>query len=150
VGGLAIDHQVEPRGLLDWKVTRCRALENFIDERWGAAEEIRNVLTVAHQPAGLRVFAQRKNRRQSICEREFGNSLTLLEENSVDGHHDRLNALLSKRDKRLLDFPRVACRDRHERKADLLGGSLRIVEDGGVGLGVWIAEQSDAGNVRHN
>jgi hypothetical protein len=32
VGGLAIDHQVEPRGLLDWKVTRFSALENFVNE----------------------------------------------------------------------------------------------------------------------
>jgi hypothetical protein len=50
----------------------------------------------------------------------------------------------------ILDFPRVARLDRYERKANLPGGVLRIVQDRGIGLGVWISQKSNAGNVRHN
>ena len=32
VCGLAINDQIEPRGLLDWKVTRFRTLENLVNE----------------------------------------------------------------------------------------------------------------------
>ena len=85
-----------------------------------------------------------------VCEREFGNSPTLPEENGVHRHHDRLHALLGKHSEGILDFPRVACLDRYERKADLPRGVLGIVQDGGVSLGVWIPEKSNPGNVRHN
>ena len=36
LGGLEVDHELERRGLLDWKVARVRALENAIDLRGGA------------------------------------------------------------------------------------------------------------------
>src|SRR5499427_1980640 len=44
VGGLAIDHQVEFRRLLDRQVARLGALDNLVDERCGAAEEIEEAL----------------------------------------------------------------------------------------------------------
>src|SRR6516164_7915891 len=40
VGGLAIYRQVESRGLLDWKLTRFRALKNLVNERRRAAVEL--------------------------------------------------------------------------------------------------------------
>ena len=81
---------------------------------------------------------------------QIGNSPALPEDNSIHRHHDRRHALLGKRSKSIIDFPRVACLDRYERKADLLSGVFRIVQDGGVGLGIWIPEKSNAGNIRHN
>src|SRR5262245_11744813 len=44
VGGLAIDHQVEFRRLLDRQVAGLCALDNLVDERCGAAEEIEEAL----------------------------------------------------------------------------------------------------------
>ena len=60
-----------------------RTLENLVDERCGAAEEIREVLAVAHQPAGLCIFTKRKHRWDAAPERERGNSLPLSKENRV-------------------------------------------------------------------
>src|SRR5262252_1991729 len=77
VGGLAIDHQVEFRRLLDRQVARLGALDNLVDERCGAAEEIGEVLAVAHQPAGLHVVTLREHRRQTVGEGELRELLLL-------------------------------------------------------------------------
>ncbi len=40
ISGLAIDHEMESRGLLDWKIAWLRALENLVYKRCGPVEEI--------------------------------------------------------------------------------------------------------------
>src|SRR5262245_28772055 len=94
VGGLAIDHQVEFRRLLDRQVAGLGAFEDLIHIRRGAAEKIGKVLAVAHQPARHHVFPLPEHRRQPICQREFGNSPTLSEENSVARYYERLHPRL--------------------------------------------------------
>jgi hypothetical protein len=47
------------------------------------AKEIRKVLAVAHQAAGLCIFTKRKHRWDAVPERDLGNSLPLSKENCV-------------------------------------------------------------------
>src|SRR5437870_10958693 len=69
ISGLAIDHEMESRGLLHWKIAWLRALENLVYKRCGPVEKIGKVLTVTHEAAGNRIFALRKHRRQTVTER---------------------------------------------------------------------------------
>src|SRR5262245_49365358 len=52
-----IDHQIELRRHLDWKVSRLRALENPTDVDAGATMGIGQAGSVAHQAADLGVIA---------------------------------------------------------------------------------------------
>src|SRR5262249_28440019 len=83
VGGLTIDHQVEFGRLLDRQVARLCALENLVDERRGATEEIEEVLAIAHQPTSLHVIALWEHGRQTVRKRKFSNTLALLQEDCV-------------------------------------------------------------------
>src|SRR5215831_569478 len=83
VGGLVIDYQIEACGLFYRQIAGSRALENLVHIECGAAEEIREVLAVAQQPAGLCIFTKRKHRWDAVPERERGNSLPLSKENRV-------------------------------------------------------------------
>src|SRR6516225_2593550 len=107
VGGLAVDHEMEPRGLLDRQLGGPRALENLVHIGGGAVKEIGKVLAIAHQPAGENILAQCEHRRQTVTEREFGNSLHLPKENSILRNHDRWHALCRECSECVLDFLRA-------------------------------------------
>src|SRR5262245_53865414 len=82
---LAVDYEVEPRGLLDRQIAAVGAFENLVHERSRATEEVREVLTVAHQPAGLRVFALGEHRWQAVPQRQVCDLAPLREENRIGG-----------------------------------------------------------------
>src|SRR2546423_3840702 len=69
VGGLAVDHELQPRRLLDRQLAGLGALEDAVDEEGGAAVELEQAFAVAHQAAGGDVFALREHRRQAGAER---------------------------------------------------------------------------------
>src|SRR5262245_29583114 len=83
IGGLTIDHQMEFGRLLDRQVAGLCALENLVDERRGATEEIEEVLAIAHQPTSLHVIALWEHGRQTVRTRDFSNTLALLQEDCV-------------------------------------------------------------------
>src|SRR5215510_6066292 len=108
VGGFAIDHQIEPCRLLHRQISGFCPFENLVNERSGAAEELREVLAIAHQPAGLRVFALREYRGQADFERQFRNLPSLSEKKCVSGGDKRLHALLVELSECRLDLLRIA------------------------------------------
>src|SRR5262245_21437006 len=57
LGGLEVDHELEPGGLLDGQIGRLGALENLVDERRHASELVRNIRSIGHQTTDLRIFA---------------------------------------------------------------------------------------------
>src|SRR5271156_459290 len=54
---LQVDDEVEGRRLLDRKITRVFALENAIHVNGGATKILRDVRTIRHETARLRIFA---------------------------------------------------------------------------------------------
>jgi hypothetical protein len=54
---LQVDDEVEGRRLLDRKITRVFALENAIHVNRGATKILRDVRTIRHETARLRIFA---------------------------------------------------------------------------------------------
>jgi len=40
LGRLEVDDQLELGGLLDWEIGWLRALEDFVDEDWGASKQV--------------------------------------------------------------------------------------------------------------
>jgi hypothetical protein len=124
-GGLAVDHEMKLRGLLDRQLGGPRALENLVYLGGGTVKEIGKVLAIAHQPAGDDVLALCKHRRQPVAEREFGDSLHLPEENSILRNHDRWHARCRECGECVLDFLRAACLNRYEQKAATLQKDTR-------------------------
>src|ERR1700746_917471 len=88
IGGFAVDRQIEAGGLLDRKLARLCALKYLVHIGCGAAKEIRQVPPIPHESAALRVFTLWEHGRQTVCERELGNTPALSEEDSVSRHHD--------------------------------------------------------------
>src|SRR6516165_9677638 len=135
---------MKPSGLLDRQVGRLRALEDFVHENGGAAEQIGKVLTIAHQSASLHVFALRKHRRQPPCECQLSDVLPLRKENSVRRSDDPPYPLLVKSRECALDLLLIACCDWRDGKAGSLAGDLCILEDRSK-IGIFrIAEDSYA------
>src|SRR5262245_46892309 len=72
VGGLAIDDQLEFRGLLDREVGRLGALEDLVHVLRGTTVQLPNIDTVGHQPANLWKIPEGVYRRHSKPGRELG------------------------------------------------------------------------------
>src|SRR5262249_118521 len=150
VGGLTIDHQVEFGRLLDRQVAGLCTLENLVDKRRGATEEIEEVLAIAHQPTSLHVIALWKHGRQTVHKCKRGNALALLQEYCVRSHHDRLHAVRDECGECIFRFPRVARFHRYERKAGFFGGLEGSFPDRWKRRTGRISEQRDARWVDHN
>src|SRR2546429_8563423 len=65
-GSLEIDDEIEFGGLLDWEVSRLRALEDLVDVGGRAAVEVGNVGSVAQETAGLCEQPLLKHCRQAV------------------------------------------------------------------------------------
>src|SRR6516225_2219031 len=141
---------MKARGLLDRKLGGFRALENLVDVIGGAAEEIGKILAIAHHSTGRDVFALRKHRRQPVLKCKLGNSLALSEENRIARKHNSPDPFLGESSERAFDLLWVARLHRHKREASFLSGVLRALQDGRIGRGVWIAEETNTGNIGYD
>src|SRR6516225_3106683 len=65
LGGLEVDHQLERRRLLDWKIGRLHALEDLVDVRRRATELVRPVCAIRYEPSDLRELPSVADRSQS-------------------------------------------------------------------------------------
>src|SRR5215813_7510359 len=71
-GGLEIDDELERRGLLDWKITGLRTLEDAIDIGRGATKHCGHARAIAHQTTGFRQLAPCGNHRQPyLCAEDY-------------------------------------------------------------------------------
>ena len=77
---LQVEHHLEPRWLLHRQFTRLGALENLVDEDGRTFKIFSEVLTVAHQTAGLHVLTIRTDGRQTLLRRELSDLVSLLDE----------------------------------------------------------------------
>src|SRR5216683_2909564 len=68
LGSLEIQHQKEPRGLLDRQIGRLRALENLVYKGRSTPEEVPEAFAIAHQPPNLHVIALREYRGQPVSD----------------------------------------------------------------------------------
>jgi hypothetical protein len=66
LGGLHVDHQLEPRGLLDGEAAGFGALEYPVHIEGGTVELFRQVRSVAQQSSGLREFSVLGGGRQPL------------------------------------------------------------------------------------
>src|SRR5215831_1652353 len=71
-GGLAVDDQLELRGLYDWQVRGLRALENAAGIDAHLTICIRKAGSVTHQPASFRILTPRIYRRNRVARRQVG------------------------------------------------------------------------------
>jgi hypothetical protein len=108
--------------LLDRQVAGLCTLENLVDKRRGATEEIEEVLAIAHQPTSLHIIALWEHGRQTVRKRKFSNTLALLQEDCVRSHYDRLHAVRDECGECIFRFLRVARFHRYEQKAGFFGG----------------------------
>src|SRR5262245_51444164 len=75
LGGLEIDDEVKLCWLLDWQITRLRALEDLVYICGGAPIHVRKVYYIGHQAAGFNVLSEGVAARQSMLEREVRDEL---------------------------------------------------------------------------
>src|SRR6185503_8555530 len=65
------------------RIGRLGTLEDLINQCRGPREVMRDVGTVSHEAAGLRVFAFRKHSRQTAFRRELGDASAIAQEYAV-------------------------------------------------------------------
>src|SRR5262249_59838525 len=106
-GGLAVDRQLR-RDLLDRQLGRLRALENPVHEEGGVAVELRWILPVAHQSAGLHEVASGKDRWQTVPQGEPGKLLPSAQKIAVVDHDQSLCAPAGELRERIRDALRIA------------------------------------------
>lgn len=77
LGGLEVNDQVEPRGLLDWQVAGAGPLQDLVNVDRGPPEVIPNVGSIGCEPAGLRE-PQLEHSRKAVLERAFDDRLPVV------------------------------------------------------------------------
>src|SRR6266568_2910204 len=108
-GGLTVDQQVIPRGLLERQLARLRALEDLVDVRCRTPKIVDRVRSVAHQAPGLGVFAELTYRRQPMLERLGRNYTRLLQEEPSGQNVGGIAAFFRNNGEFALDFRYCAC-----------------------------------------
>src|SRR5262249_31999134 len=90
---LTIGHydELEPAGLIDWQVGGLLALENPHDVKSSTAIAVWEVVTIAHQPARLDIFAVGVHRRDGVtrCQPKSTHLLPSLRSRPPCGRLDR-------------------------------------------------------------
>src|ERR1700760_2944595 len=64
-----VDNKIEARGLLDWNVSRLRAVQNLVRKLSGATVQVGQVWSIGYQASGIREFSKPALHRQSRAER---------------------------------------------------------------------------------
>jgi hypothetical protein len=87
MSGLAVDHQIEPRWLLDRQVGWIGALENLVHEGRSAPVKLEEAFAIAHHATGLCIFTLGEYGWKLAAEGKVNDPLPLRTEKRV-GHHD--------------------------------------------------------------
>src|SRR5215470_3452808 len=114
LGGLEIDHQGIPRGLLERQVARLRAPEDLVDVRRRTPEIVYQVCSVPHEPACLREPLVVAYRRQPVLERLVRNGPGLLNEEPISQDDDGMDTLPGDHGELTLDIRERACLGQHD------------------------------------
>src|SRR6266487_3799522 len=147
LGGLEVDRQKEPCGLLDRQIRRLCALQYLVHINRRSPEEIPDVFAISHQPPGHHIFAKGKYRWQSILKCEFCDPVPLHNGQRVTHHHDRADALSSHGGERAWDLLWAAHFHRHQNEADFLGRGSDVFQDGVKVRAIRVRQQSDTQQV---
>src|SRR6202022_1425222 len=69
---LEVDHKLEFRGMLDWRITRLGASENLINKGRLATENVIIARHIRHQPTGHGTFVVGKDGRKPVLHQKLG------------------------------------------------------------------------------
>src|SRR5262249_34076311 len=83
LGSLEVDHELELGGLLHRKVGRLRTFQNLIHRDGAAAEDLNEIIPVAHQAAGINKLSQRKEGRKALTGGELHDRCTGIEHHGI-------------------------------------------------------------------
>ena len=97
LGGLHIDHEFEPNGLLDRQIGRLGAFEDLAGVDTDLAIAIADADAVAHEPAGSDVIAELIHRRQLELRRQRHDPFAPRIEEGVGGDEQCGHTLLHER-----------------------------------------------------
>src|SRR5262249_24981988 len=93
LGGLQVNHQLEPCRLLDREVGSLGALENLVHVDGRAAEYVETAAPIGHEAAGVHVLSLWVHGWQPIPVREARDPWPVREPQGIRKHYDRLCAL---------------------------------------------------------
>jgi hypothetical protein len=102
--GLQVDDELEPGRLHDRQVGGLGAPEDFAGIDADLTNTVRDVGSVAHQPAGCDMFTIRINRRNPVARRQGGKLQTAVAEESVASDEEGIGALARKGGKGRIDL----------------------------------------------
>src|SRR5262245_27721076 len=68
LGGFSVDHQLEFGRLLDWKIGRLCAFEDFVDVAGGAVNQVGCICPIGDESARFHIFVKSLKRRQLFGE----------------------------------------------------------------------------------
>src|SRR5262245_9112595 len=75
--GFEINYQLEPRRLLNGKIGRLGALEDFVDISRCTPSQFREICSVRHKAASVHIFSKSMKRRQMGGDRKVRNALSV-------------------------------------------------------------------------
>src|SRR5258707_10762091 len=81
--GFQIDHKLKLRGLLDWKIRRLGALEDFIHESRQSSLQIYQVRPVRHEAASFDKLCVIKGRREAALYCQVNDSFSLTNDEGI-------------------------------------------------------------------
>src|SRR5439155_21148759 len=88
LGGLEVDHQLELSRLLDRQIAGLSALENLVDEKSLATEDVVIVRRIGHQPSGDDTLVVGVHRWQSVLDHLFCDACSLAGQKRI-GHDEQ-------------------------------------------------------------
>src|SRR5207237_953982 len=96
LGGVQVEHELEPGRLLDRQVGRLCTLEDFPGVDTGPAIRVADTRPVAHQAAGVDKLAREIDRRNRVARRERDELLAATEKKGIGAEREHADPLLTK------------------------------------------------------